>query len=229
MATRRGDRNSRYFGSDGSYGAPAKYFTSGPARGPREAFLPPSAGIHPNFYADRSKNHGLFFDDDDNPNDDDYLLSHTYQARGWNVMPEELEEIENERTRRAAARNDVINCEKRRAAADGARSAFHAKEEKVEEARSNLRRAKDNDSGDRVGELKVKEAELTLRKRQEKCIAAESLWLAAEMKVERWLVRAEMNKIARYEERNLARERIEKVRHGITLEQAGRALSQRGS
>lgn len=71
---------NRYFGSDGGYGAPLEYFTSGPARGPREAFLPPQAAIHPKFHADRQSNHGLFFDDDDNPNEDDYMLYHTFQV-----------------------------------------------------------------------------------------------------------------------------------------------------
>jgi hypothetical protein len=218
MARRRASSN-RYYG-EREFGAPIDYV---PARGPREAFLPPSASIDSAFYSDRGGNRGLLFGDDDNPNDDDYLLYHTTQMRGFHTLPEEKEEIAKERKRRAAARADVVRVEQVRAKADMQRNKFHRKEEEVETLRCALEDAKDADDGEAIAELMIKVADLKLRSAQEMLISQESAWLAHELDVEVEMAVAEMHKIERYNERNEARERIERVRTGHALAAAGRA------
>jgi hypothetical protein len=94
----------------------------------------------------------------------------------------------------------------------------------VEKARQKYRDFEETQDNSRLSELRAKKNELGMRKHQEKCIAAESTWLAAELQVEKLLVKAEINQLARYEERNVARERIEKVRAGLSMQSAGRAL-----
>jgi hypothetical protein len=103
-----------------------------PCIGAREAFLPPTAKIHSNFYSDRDRNNGLLFNnDDDIANGDDHMLAHTYSTRGYDCLPEERDEVKAERNRRAGARRDVVTVEKARADADVTRSRFHEAEEKV--------------------------------------------------------------------------------------------------
>lgn len=213
-----------FYNNSRGYGAPDEYVTSGPPRGPRNAFLP-AEPIHPKYYADRTRNRGLLFDgDDDTPNQDDYLLYHTYQSRGWDALPEEKEEIDAERLRRAEARKDVVSVEKARCSADSNRSEFHQAEEEVEDAREDLNKATAADDGSRESGLKVKRAELVLRAKQEQCIKKEADWLHDELMVEVAMVDAELNQTKRYEARNAAREKIERVRAGLKMEQAGRAL-----
>jgi len=153
------------------------------------------------------------------------MLYHTFQARGYNPLPEEREEIDAEKKRRAQARRDVVAVEKCRAKADVQRSKFHQQEEDVENARMALLDAKRKNKGDTIGELLVKKHELILRAEQEQCIASEADWLSHELKVEIAMADADMNKAKRYDQRTQARERIERVRAGHAVEAAGKALA----
>lgn len=143
-----------------------------------------------------------------------HLCAVRVQARGYDAMPEEREEIEAEKRRRADARRDVVSVEKARAKADVQRSKFHQAEEDVSTRMRDLDDAKRKlrADGTTVAELEVKRAELVLRATQEDCIAAEAKWLALELRVESQMVTADIGKAKRYAERNKGRERIERVR-----------------